>query len=198
MKTLGRSIGLTITGGSLDLSPKGDAILAGWPSASAKGSNEVRALSRSSETIRKYKLDIDFAPTNRGWVGGRQDKFRGKLVAGKLDGTDAFVIGKPNYRSVAAMSLQGTQLWKYETSGRGVTDAGINDVAIGSIGGHSVVVVGTFDHAVHILAGNGSRLDSWTYPTNVMNVACGKIKGKDAIAVGLFNGQVLTYITEPS
>lgn len=198
MKVLGRETGLTIAGGYLDLSPKGDAILALWPSASEKGSNEVRALSRKGETIRKFKVDVDFAPTNRVTVGGIQDKFRGKLAAGKLDDIEAFVLGAPNYRSVAAVSLQGTQLWKYETSRKGVTDAGINDVAIGSIKGKSAVVIGTFDRAVHIVAGNGSRLDSWIYPTNVTNVAWGRIKGKDAIAVGLFNGQILTYTVEPS
>lgn len=198
MKVLGRETGLTIAGGYLDLSPRGDAVFALWPSGSEKGSDEVRALSGKGETIRKFKLDVDFAPTRRVTVGGVQDNFRGKLVAGTLDGTEAFVIGAPNYRSVAAMALQGTQLWKYETSRKGVTDAGINDVAIGSIEGKSMAVIGTFDRAVHLVTGNGKRLDSWAYPTNVTNVAYGKIKGKDAIAVGLFNGQILTYTVEPS
>lgn len=72
-------------------------------------------------------------------------------------------------------------------------NAGINDIAMGSINGHSIVVIGTFDHAVHLVASNGVQMDVWGYPSNVTNVACGKIKGKDAVAVGLYSGQVITY-----
>jgi hypothetical protein len=183
----------------LDLSPRGDSILA--VVSSRHLFKEVSVISKEGKVVKKLKAKMDLCPKERYTQGGIQDKNRGKLVAGNLDGTDAVVFGAPETRSVAAVSLDGSQLWKYETTskglfGKGALNAGINDVAIGSVNGHSIVVIGTFDHAVHLVAGNGTQIDTWRYPSNITNVAYGKIKGKDAVAVGLYNGQVFTYATQ--
>lgn len=179
----------------LDLSPRGDSILA-VVGGTRHLFEEVSVISGEGKIVRKLKAKIDLGPKNRYTEGGVQDKNRGKLVAGKFDGTEVVVFGAPETRSVAALTLDGTQLWRYETASKGVTNSGINDVAIGSVNGHSIVAIGTFDHVVHLVSSNGAQIDAWRYPTNVTNVACGKIKGKDAIGVGLYNGQVTTYVAQ--
>jgi hypothetical protein len=180
----------------LDLSPRGDSVLAVLTSMSPSMIKEVSVISKDGKIKDKLKVDIDLAPKDRFTKGGFQDKYRGKLVAGKLNGVDSVVIGNPDTRSVGAVSLDGRKPWKYEASPKGDVNAGINDIAIGSINGQSVVIIGTFDHCVHLITGDGRRLDSWRYPSNVTNVAYGKIKGKDAIAVGLYSGQILAYTFE--
>jgi hypothetical protein len=179
----------------LDLSPRGDSLLAmvAEPKHIFK---EISVINRDAKITRRLKAKTDVGPKNRYTEGGFQDKHRGRLVAGRLDGMEAAVYGSPQTRSVAAASLDGAQLWNYGTAGKRDVNSGINDIALGTLNGHSVVIIGTFDNAVHLVASNGTRVDMWTYPSNVTNVACGKIKGKDAIAVGLYNGQVLTYVTE--
>jgi len=47
---------------------------------------------------------------------------------------------------------------------------------LGTLNGHSIVVIGTFNNTVHLVSSNGIRVDMWTYPSNVTNVASGKIK----------------------
>jgi hypothetical protein len=163
--------------------------------------NEVSVISSDGKVVKKLKAKLDLGPKDRYTQGGVQDKNRGKLVAGKLDGTDAVVFGAPETRSVAAVSLEGAQLWNYVTTEKGflgmsALNSGINDIALGSMNGHSIVVIGTFDGVIHIVSGNGARMDAWGYKSNVTNVACGKIKGKDALAVGLYNGQVIAYAVQ--
>jgi hypothetical protein len=196
--------GLPVIKCLLDLSPRGDtllAILAGSTSEARHLFKEVSVISSEGKVVKKLKAKMDFAPKNRYTEGGIQDKERGKLVAGKLDGIDAVVFGAPETRSVAAVSLEGAQLWKYVTAekgllGMGTLNSGVNDIALGSLNGHSIVVIGTFDGVIHIVSGNGTRMEAWGYKSNVTNVACGKIKGKDAMAVGLYNGQVITYAVQ--
>ena len=193
-KVLGISAPFQVIGCLLDLSPRGDSILAVLSSVHVI--KEVSVISKDGKIKENLKVDIDLAPKDRYSEGGFQDKYRGKLVVGKLNGIDSIVLGNPNTRSVAAVSLDGEKLWKYKTSPRGDLNAGINDIVIGSINGKSVVMIGTFDHCVHLIMDDGRLLDSWRYPSNVTNVAYGKIKGKDAIAVGLYNGKILTYTLE--
>jgi hypothetical protein len=197
--------GLSVIKCLLDLSPRGDSILAILAGTSVREAmsmlKEVSVISSEGKVVKKLKAKMDLAPKNRYTEGGFQDKERGKLVAGKLDGTDAVVFGAPETRSVAAISLEGAQLWKYVTAekgllGMGTLNSGINDIALGSMNGHSIVVIGTFDGVAHIVSGNGTRVEAWGYESNVTNVACGKIKGKDALAVGLYNGQVITYAVQ--
>lgn len=192
-KVLGISAPFQVIGCLLDLSPRGDSILA---VLSAVHMKEVSVISKDGQIKENLKVDVDSAPRDRFTEGGFQDKYRGKLVAGKLNGIDSIVLGNPNTRSVAAISLDGEKLWKYKISPRGDLNAGINDIAIGSINGKSVVIIGTFDHCVHLITSDGQLLDSWRYPSNITNVAYGKIKGKDAIAVGLYNGKIFTYTLE--
>ncbi|MEM2111581.1 MAG: PQQ-binding-like beta-propeller repeat protein [Candidatus Bathyarchaeia archaeon] len=189
------SLKKAVLGCLFDLSPRGDAILAALR-AVLSAYKEVSVISKDGEIKNKLKLDIDMAPKDRSNVGGFKDKYRGKLVAGKLNGVDAVVLGSPETRSVGAASLDGIKLWKYEASPKGEVNAGINDIAIGSINDQSVVIVGTFDHCVHLISGDGHRIDAWRYPSNVNNVAYGKIHGRDAIAVGLYNGEIFTYTME--
>jgi outer membrane protein assembly factor BamB len=181
-----------VVGCLLDLSPRGDAILA----VLAGMFKEVSVISREGNIKDKLKVDVDTVPKIRYTKGAFQDKCRGKLVAGKLSGVDAAVLGSPETRSVGATSLDGRKLWKYEVSPKGDINAGINDIAIGSINDQPVVIIGTFDHCVHLISGDGHRLTSWRYPSNVTNVSYGKINGKDAIAIGLYNGQIFTYALE--
>jgi hypothetical protein len=195
-KVLGREGALGILGCMLDISPRGDAIVA--VVNSYKGLKQISLIDSKGEITKKFDVGIDYAPSDRHTVGGEQDKCRGKLVAGKLDGTDAVVLGSPSTRSVGAGSLDGAKLWCFETCRKGDVNAGINDVAIGTMNGRSVVVIGAFNNLVHLVAGNGAQIDTWGYSSNVTNVACGKIKGQDAIAVGLYSGQILTYTVEPS
>ena len=192
-KLLGTIAPYQVIGCLLDLSPRGDSILAVLLSTSIK---EVTAINKDATIKDKIKIDIDTAPRDRYTQGGTQDKHRGKLVAGKLDGTDSVVIGDPTTRSVAAVSLDGEKLWNYKISPRGDVNAGINDIGIGSINGKSVVIIGTFDQSVHLITSSGHLLDTWRYPSNVTNVAYGKIKGKDAMAVGLYNGRIVSYTLE--
>jgi hypothetical protein len=194
-KALGMTTGFQVIGCLLDLSPRGDAVLAALTATSGMF-KEISVISKDGKIRGKLKVDIDMGPKDRYVEGGFQDKHRGKLVAGKLNDVDTVVIGSPETRSVGATSLDGRKLWKYETSPKGDVNAGINDIAIGMINGQSTVIVGTFDHCVHLITSDGRRLDSWRYPSNVTNVAYGKIKGKDAIAVGLYNGQIITYTFE--
>jgi hypothetical protein len=195
-KVIGTQQPFQVIGCLLDLSPRGDAVLAVLTSMSPGMLKEVSVISKDGKIKGKLKVDVDLAPKDRFTEGGFQDKHRGKLVAGKLNGIDSAVIGTPDTRSVGAVSLDGRKLWKYEASPKGDVNAGINDTAIGSINDQSMVIIGTFDHCVHLITGDGRRLDSWRYPSNVTNVAYGKIKGKDAIAVGLYSGQILTYTCE--
>ena len=194
-KVIGTQQPFQVIGCLLDLSPHGDAILAALTAMSGMF-KEVSVISKDGKIKDKLKVDMDMAPKDTYVEGGFRDKKRGKLVAGKLNGVDAVVLGSPETRSVGATSFDGKKLWKYEASPKGDINAGINDVAIGSINGQSVVIVGTFDHCVHLISGDGRRIDSWRYPSNVNNVAYGKINGKDAIAVGLYSGQICTYTFE--
>jgi len=181
-----------VIGCLLDLSPRGDAILAALTGMFKK----VSVISKDGKIKNKLKVDIDMVPKDRYTKEVFQDKCRGKLVAGKLNGVDAVVLGSPQTRSAGAASLDGKKMWKYEASPKGDVNAGINDIVIGSINNQSVVIIGTRDHCVHLISGNGRRIDSWRYPSSINNVAYGKINGKDAIAVGLYSGQVFTYTLE--
>lgn len=195
-KVLGMHPALQVIECLLTLSPREDAILAVLVSMSPGIIKEVSVVSKDGKIKEKLKVDIDLAPKDRYTEGGFQDKYRGRLVTGKLNGVDAIVIGNPHTRSVAAVTLDGKQMWNYEASPKGEVNAGINDIAIGQVNGQSTVIVGTFDRRVHLITGDGRLLDAWGYPTNVTNVAYGKIKEKDAVAVGLYSGQIHTYVFE--
>jgi hypothetical protein len=195
-KVLGTRQPFQVIGCLLDLSPRRDSVLAVLTSMSPGMYKEISIISKDGNITGKLKVDIDLAPKDRFTEGGIQDKERGKLVTGKLNGADVAVMGNPDTRSVAAVTLDGKKLWNYEVSPKGDVNAGVNDLAIGSINGQSIIIVGTFDHCVHLVTGDGRRLDLWRYPSNVTNVAYGKINGKDALAVGQYNGQILTYISD--
>jgi hypothetical protein len=193
-KTLGMTRPIQIAGCLLDLSPAGDALL-GIVAYKAYGKASV--ISEEAKTIRDIKFHIDEARK----IGGDlplQDKRRGKLVGGKFGARNVFVVGTPNHVSVAAVSLDGTQLWNYFTTRAIGPMSGVNDIKIGSLAGNSAVIVGCLDSSVHIIDEAGRRLDFWECPAPVTNVDWGKIEGRDAVAVGLYDGQILTYTIEPS
>lgn len=193
-KTLGITRPIQIAGCLLDLSPVGDAIL-GMVNYKAYG--KVSVISEEAKIIRDLKVHIDEARKSGGDLL-IQDKRRGKLVGGKFGEKNVFVVGTPNHISVAAVSLDGTQLWNYFTTRAIGSMSGVNDMKIGSLGGKSAVVVGCSDGSVHVIDEAGRCLDSWGYPVPVTNVDWGKIEGKDAIAVGLYDGRILTYVIEPT
>ena len=191
-KTLGMTRPIQIAGCLLDLSPTGDALL-GIVAYKAYGKASV--ITEEAKTIRDIKFHIDEARK----MGGAlpiQDKRRGKLVGGKFGDKNVFIVGTPNHVSVAAVSLDGTQLWNYFSTRAIGPMTGVNDIKIGSLDGKHVVIIGCNDGSVHVVDEAGRRLDSWEYPVSVTNVDWGKIEGKDAIAIGLYNGQILTYVIE--
>ncbi|MEM2130737.1 MAG: PQQ-binding-like beta-propeller repeat protein [Candidatus Bathyarchaeia archaeon] len=197
-KALGKQYGLLILATLIDFSPRGDAVLAVVSEVSFSIMKEVSVIKKDGTIEKKLKFKIYHAPKDTYVKGGFQDKYRGKLVGGKFGETDVCVLGTPDTRSVAAISLDGDQLWNYETAYANDINAGINDIALGSILGQPVAVIGTFNHYLHIVTKDGRRLEMWAYPTNITDVAVGKIGEKDAIAVGLYNGQVFTYTAEHS
>jgi len=177
-------------GTSLDIAPDGKSVIL-WSTSS----RNVFMVDPSGEIERQFSFKKEYARQDR-YVeggGGTQDKYRGKLVAGRLNGVDAFVVGYPSWRSVAAESLDGQQLWDYITNSRSDLNSGINDIAIGTFNGQSTVIIGTFDCSVHLIDAYGRGLLVWKFPSNVNNVAFGSIQGKEALAVGLNNGQILSY-----
>ncbi len=191
-KTLGITRPIQIAGCLLDLSPVGDAIL-GMVNYKAYG--KVSVISEEAKIIKDLKVHMDQARKGGGDLL-LQDKRRGKLVSGKFGDKNVFVVGTPIHLSVAAVSLDGTQLWNYFPTRAIGPMSGVNDIRIGSLSGKSAVVVGCSDGSVHVVDEAGRRLDSWEYPVPVTNVDWGKIEGKDAIAIGLYDGRILTYTVE--
>lgn len=191
-KTLGMTRPIQIAGCLLDFSPAGDAIL-GMVNYKAYG--KVSVINEEAKIVKDLKVHIDEARKGGGNLP-LQDKRRGKLVGGKFGDKDVFVVGTPNHTSVAAVSLDGTQLWDYHTTRAIGPMSGVNDIDIGSLDGKPAVLIGCSDGSVHIVDEAGRCLSSWGYPVPVTNVDWGKMEGRDAIAVGLYDGQILTYVME--
>lgn len=195
-KSLGMQIPIATTGGLLDVSSKGDAILVLAAQAkSAYGfAPDIQAFSLEGKVVRKTKVDVDLVKKDRYVEGGVQDKHRGKLRAGWFGDKPVAVLGVMGGRSVAAIDLDGKQLWKCETAAKGDITAGVTDVAIGKMNEAPIVIAGTFNCKVHLISAEGRMIKSRTYESNVTNVAYGKIKVKDAFAVGTYAGKIYLYI----
>jgi outer membrane protein assembly factor BamB len=196
-KSLGMQIPIVTSGGLLDISSKGDTIL--MLAAQAKSAYgfapDIQAFSLEGKVVCKTKVDVDLIRKNRYVEGGVQDKRRGKLRAGWFGDKPVAVIGLGMAgRSVAAIDLNGKQLWKYETAAKGDINAGVVDVAIGHMKGAPIVIAGTFNGKVHLISAEGQMIKSRMYESNITNVAYGKIKDKDAFAVGTFNGKIYAYL----
>lgn len=200
-KTLGIQIPINTFGGMMDISSKGDAILMiALQAKTAYGfSPDLQAFSLDGKVIHKTKVDVDPIKVGSGktryFEGGRQDKSRGKIKAGWFGDKPVAVIGLDvGGRSVVAVDLNGKQLWKYETAAKGDINAGVTDVAIGQMTGAPVVIAGTIDGKVHLISAEGQMIKSRMYESNIANVAYGKIKNRDAFAVGTFNGKIYVYL----
>jgi hypothetical protein len=192
-KTLGMTRPIQIAGCMLDLLPSGDGFL-GMVAYKAFGKASV--ITKEGKMIRDIKLHMDEA-RKPGSLLPLQDKRRGGLVSGKFGNQNVFIASSPHHISVAAVSLDGPQLWNYLTT-RAIGDfSGVNDLKIGTLAGKPVVVAGCLDGSVHIIDEAGYRLDSWQSSIPVTNVGWGKIESKDAVAVGLYDGKVTTYTLEP-
>lgn len=189
-KTLGMTRPIQIAGCMLDLSPKGDALL-GMVVYKAYG--KVSVITQEAKMVRDIKFHIDEARKPGGPLP-LPDKRRGRLIGGKFGERDVFVVGTPIHASVAAVSLDGTQLWNYFTTRAIGPMTGVNDVKIGSVGGKPAVLVGCLDNSAHIVDEGGHRMYYWEPGISpVTNVDWGKIDGEDAIVVGLYDGQIKAY-----
>lgn len=191
-KSLGMSRPVAIALSLLDFSPNGDAIL-GMEYHKAFG--RVSVITEEGKSIKDFKVHIEEA-RDSGSPLPFKDKIRGRIVAGKFGGKNVFVIGTPYHISVAAVSLDGLQLWNYFTTRAKGPSSGVNDIQIGSLAGKLIVAVGCSDGSFHLVDEAGRRLDSWGYKYPVTNVACGIIGAKDAIAVGLYSGEIFAYTIE--
>ena len=195
-KVMGMQSAIGAIGGLLDISPKGDSILmiASQTKSVYGFAPDVQAFSLEGKVIQKIKVDLDLIRQERYVEGGMQDKQRGRIRAGWFGDKPVAVVGAMGGRSVAAIDLDGKQLWKYETAGKGDVSAGITDVAIGKMKGAPIVIAGTFNSKVHLISAEGELIKSRNYESNVTNVAYGKIKDKDAFAVGTYSGKIYVYV----